>query len=365
MRLLINAVTVSPRSPGNWAHLSNLLGGWQAADTGDRILLATNTSFPARLESALSGFVEVHRSRLGRPGMLVTQHVRLERLANRFRADAVLNATPVAASLVPVRAPQVTVVHDIRHTVQPEEFRRHQILYRDLVYGRSIRQSDAVIAVSESTRDHLARELGLARERIRVVPHGADHVDRWARSEPGTHGIAFAHWSNKRPEVAVQAWALVRDSVPGFDRRLEVVGVDPGMRPMLESSVAEPRLDGLVRLNGYLPDLLYQRLFSAASVVLLPSTLEGFGLPVVEGMRLGIPVVVSVDAGARDAGGDAAIYAPGDAESFAAQCERLFTDPGWREEVVARGREHAASFTWAATALKTRAVLEEVVSTRE
>jgi glycosyltransferase involved in cell wall biosynthesis len=363
MRFLINAVTVSPRSPGNWAHLYNLLQGWSAAQTSDRILLASNASFPEDVEDSLADLIDVHRAGSRRLGMLVTQHVRLDRLARRFRADAVLNATPVAAALVPVRAPQATIVHDIRHTVRPEEFRRRQIVYRDLVYGRSIRGSDAVIAVSESTRDHLVRELGIPHERIHVVRHGADHVDRWVRGEPGTHGIAFAHWSNKRPDVAVHAWAILRDSVPGFDRPLEIVGVGPDVRQVLASSIADRGLEGLVRMHGYLPDPNYQRLFSSAAVVLLPSTLEGFGLPVIEGLRLGIPVVVSVEAGAEEAGGDAAIYASGDAQSFAAECARLFADDAWRDQVVARGRGHAASFTWTGTALATRAVLEEVVPT--
>ena len=363
MRFLLNAVTVSPRSPGNWAHLYNLLQGWSAAQTSDRILLAANASFPRDVEDSLADLVEVHRTGGGRVGMLMTQHVRVDRLARRFRADAVLNATPVASALVPVRLPQATIVHDIRHTVRPSEFRRRQIVYRDLVYGRSIRGSEAVIAVSESTREHLVRELRVPRERIHVVWHGADHVDRWVRGEPGTHGIAFAHWSNKRPQVAVHAWALLRDAVPGFDRRLEIVGVGPDVRPALTASIADHGLEELVRMHGYLSDPDYQRLFSSAAVVLLPSTLEGFGLPVIEGLRLGIPVVVSGGAGAEEAGGDAAIYAAGDAESFATECARLFADDAWRDEVVARGREHAASFTWRATALATRRVLEGVVPT--
>jgi glycosyltransferase involved in cell wall biosynthesis len=360
MRILINAVTVSPRSPGNWAHLCNLLEGWKASESPDQILLAANASFPEDLEASLSSFLEVHRSPLGRPGMLVTQHTRIDHLAKAFRAQAVLNATPVAPMIVPVRAPQVTVVHDIRHTVQPAEFRRYQIVYRDVVYLRSIRKSDAVIAVSESTREHLVRELGLDPERIRVVRHGADHVDRWPRGEPGRYGIAFAHWSNKRPEVAVETWARLREADPGFDRGLEIVGAGSGVRPQLESAIAAHRLEDLVRLHAHLPDLAYQQLFSSASIVLLPSTLEGFGLPVIEGLRLGIPVVVTEGAGAGEAGGDAAIYAPGDAESFARECARLFDDDAWRADVVARGRAYAESFTWANAALETRAVLEAV-----
>jgi len=360
MRLLVNAVTVSRRSPGNWAHLRNLLEGWSAAGTSDRVLLAAHPSFPDELEESLSGLVEVRRSRFGRPGMLMTQHVSLNRLAQRFRADAVLNATPVAATLVSVRAPQVTVVHDIRHTVRPGEFSRHQIVYRDVVYRRSIRRSDAIIAVSTSTRDHLVGELGLAAERIRVVPHGADHVDRWEQAAHGTHAIVFAHWSNKRPELAVRAWEILRDSTPDFDRRLEIVGAGDDTRRALASMA--PPLNGLVRVHGYLPDSAYQRLFSGAAVVLMPSTLEGFGLPVIEGLRLGIPVVVSEEAEAREAGGDAAIYAHGDAESFAAECSRLFADEVWREQVIARGRAHAATFTWTRSALATRAVLEEAIS---
>ena len=81
MRVLINAVTVSPRSTGNWAHLCNLLRGWSSAGTSDRILLVAHPSFPVGMEASLAGFVDVRRARLGRMGMLLTQHVRLDRPA--------------------------------------------------------------------------------------------------------------------------------------------------------------------------------------------------------------------------------------------------------------------------------------------
>ncbi len=357
MRVLINAVTVSPRAPGNWSHLCNLLRGWKAAETSDHILVAAHPSFPHEVEVELSGLVEIRRTGLGRFGLLLTQHARLDAFARRFPAHVVLNATPVGATLVPVRRPQVTVVHDMRHIVQPEEFSRTQMMYREFVYHRSIRESDAVIAISERTRRDVVNSLHVSPARVHVVAHGADHVDDWARGAGGTHAVAFAHWSNKRPDIAVRVWAMLRDSMPGFQRRLEIVGAHGDLRADLEALIRGLRLGDIVRLNGYLPDTAYQALFSSASVVLFPSTLEGFGLPVIEGLRLGIPVIASAGAGIEYAGGDAALYAAGDAESFATVCRRLFTDDGWRQEVVDRGVGHASGFTWKATALATRTVL--------
>jgi len=297
--------------------------------------------------------------------VLFAQHVGLAGMARRFDVDAVLNTTPVAATLVSVRRPQVTIVHDLRHAVHPEEFSRSEAYYRRLVYHRSIRRSDAVVAISESTRDHVVRELHLAPQDVAVVALGADHVDQWARGVGGSHAVTFAHWSNKRPELAVRAWAILRSGIPGFATRLEVVGVPPGARIGLESLARRFALEGLVRLHGRLPDAEYQRMFTGASVVLLPTSLEGFGLPVIEAQRLGIPVVASAGVGIEAAGGAAAVYAPGDAESFASECRRLFTDDAWRRLVVARGVEHASAYTWKATALATRRIIMEAVRARE
>lgn len=366
MRVLINAVTVSRTATGNWTYLRGLLGGWQALGGSDRLLVVAHPTFPEADEAALSAVAEVRRTAGGRAQRALTQHTRLDGLARTFAAHAVLNATPVAAAIVPVRRAQATVVHDIRHAVRPQEFGRLQLTYRRLVYNRTIRRSTVVIASSESSRADIERHFGLGPERLKMVPLAADHADAWRQAgPPGSHAVAFAQWSNKRPDVALRAWALLRDSTPGFDRRLDVIGARGQLRAELEQLAAGLALDGLVRFHGYLPDDDYERLFATAALILVPSTLEGFGLPVLEGMRLGIPVVASAGAGIEQAGGSAALYAEaGNAEAFAAHCHRLLTDEAHRRAVVAGALTHAAGYTWRSTAQATRAVLREAALRR-
>jgi glycosyltransferase involved in cell wall biosynthesis len=332
------------------------------------LLVLAHPSFPAELDAELDGFAQVRRARGGRVRRVLEQQLLTWPLARRFRAQAVFNAALSGAFLGVGGLPEVSMAHDVRHAVRAGEFPPVERLYRCAVYNRTIRRSVLLTCGGAGTRDAMFERMLADPSRVRVIPLGADHVDRWRRGPKGRHGVAFAHWVNKRPQTAIRAWGALRSRAvrnperATFDRPLDIVGASAQEAPRLAALAAAEGVDDLVRIHGRLPDDAFQELLSGAAVLLLPSTLEGFGIPVIEAMRLGIPVVASARAGIEQAGGDAALYADGDdPAAFAAQCGRLFADEVLAAEVIRRGHERAACATWAATARSTRAAVHDAV----
>jgi glycosyltransferase involved in cell wall biosynthesis len=359
LRVLVNAASMGTTTGGAWAYLEEILRAWVKGFPRDVLALNVHPSFPAALEHDLGPRAHVHRGNDRRVALVLSQHALTARRARAFAADAVFNATLSAPLLGTGKLPQVTMAHDIRHVERPQEFGLLARRYRGIVYDRAIRRSEILTCGSSSTRQAIIERFDVHPSRVRAVPLGADHVDRWRRGPKGTHGVAFAHWSNKRPETAIGAWADLNGG-GGFDRELHIVGASPATRQRLVALAHEKGVSDLVRVRGRLPNAEFQELLSGAAVVLLPSTLEGFGIPVVEAMRLGVPVVVSAGAGMEQAGGSAVLYAdPDSPAAFAAHCRRLWADDSYHDAVVRAGIAHASGYTWATTAAATRAAVSE------
>jgi glycosyltransferase involved in cell wall biosynthesis len=365
MRILVDATGVNDGGGGICTYFLGLLAGWAQAGFDDEWCIVGMRNLPRAVDDLIGrGTVVRH----GNPSVLpriLTQQVVLPATPwrRRWRPDVFLAMTPVIP-MVPGRAPTVATVYDLRSLRCPEEFGALNRGYRRLAYRHGLTKADGLVAISAYAASEVAAMAPERRAVARVLTLGADHVDGWARPPAVSgQGITFAHWSNKRPDIAIRAWRLLHDGHPGFTGVLQVVGAPPAVRESLRSLAARLGLDSAVAVHGYLPESDYRAVFASSEVVVMPSSMEGFGLPVAEAQRLGIPVVASAVGGMTEAGGDAALYSiDGTAASFAHLCAEALFDGPRRRQLVADGYEHARGFLWRETAESVRAELERTLS---
>ena len=253
----------------------------------------------------------------------------------------------------------VTFVHDLAPLVEPAWYGRaygawHRTLLRALA-----RRARLLLAPSAATRDQLLELLGVDPRRTAVVPLGVD-PELGARADPerlrARLGLARPYVLAVGTDVARKNIGLLERAAPLLAQAgLEAV-VAGGARAYM-SAEGGPATPALRRL-GFVAEGDLPSLYAGAAAFALPSLYEGFGLPCLEAMACGTPVVTTPRGGLPEACGDAALYAqPDDVEGFARACVAAATDATERERLIAAGAQRARTLTWDATARAVDAAL--------
>jgi glycosyltransferase involved in cell wall biosynthesis len=249
--------------------------------------------------------------------------------------------------------------------------------YRQMNYPRSARVADAIIINSESLRSEIQRYLKVDERKLRLIYEAVDH-DLFkpgdagaARAAVAAHGVTkpfvlfvSSLWQYKNCDGLLRAWAVARHALP--DRQLVVVGAgrDEKYLASLRALAAELGIAGDVVFVGGIPLEQTVDFYRAADLFVYPSLNETFGLPILEAMACGCPVVTSdVSAMPETAGGAAVLADPKDPASIArAIVEAASPD---RDRLRDLGLARAAQFTWGATAAATLDVYREAAELRQ
>jgi glycosyltransferase involved in cell wall biosynthesis len=274
---------------------------------------------------------------------------------------------------VPVllRGPVVATCHDLEPLRHPELF-SSPIVWFYRLFAQGLRRASHVITVSASTAHDVEQLLGIPPDRITPIHHGVDDRftpaadDEKARCRavydlPATYvcyvGNTMPHKNLPR---LIEAMALVVRHRP--DASLMLVGAPDKYRPAVEAAVERFGLQRAVRFLGRVPEADLPAIMSAAAVFAFPSLYEGFGLPVLEAMACGTPVVTSTRASLPEVVGDAAATVdPLDSSGLAEQILRLIEDPGEAARLREAGLRRARAFTWRRCALEHLAVYRKVL----
>ncbi len=239
----------------------------------------------------------------------------------------------------------VVTLHDLHFERDPAVMSIVDRLTFKAVVPRSARRAERVIAVSERTKRDAIALYGLSPEKITVVPHG---VDPAFSPGNGPHGgyllFVGAVQARKDPLAAAEAAAAV--GLP-----LVVAG------PEKEAALANELRARGVDVRGWVDRQQLVELYRGAGAVLLPSRYEGFGMPVLEAMASGVPVVLSGDEALREVAGDAGAYAVRD--DLAGAVRLVLAE---RERFVRAGLERASVFTWERTARLTVEVYRDALA---
>ncbi len=268
----------------------------------------------------------------------------------------------------------VLTVHDLIPLLVPDTVSTAYRWQFRLWLARSLQIADAVICVSDRTRLDLLARFRLETEKLHVVHLGVDHVDAVPAPTPDEETsirsfalperfVLYASALDARKNAGLLLEACRELKGRGEPVTLVLAGQRWFGSGSVERTVESMRAAGVdIRLLGYQPEAVLYSLMRRATVFVLPSRYEGFGLPPLEAMRLGTPVLVS-DAGALpEVCGDAARYFhPDHAPGLADLLSSVLVSKAERERLSQAGRERAARFTWAETARKTTDVYRKVL----
>jgi glycosyltransferase involved in cell wall biosynthesis len=287
-------------------------------------------------------------------------HAGLPLLALRHRAAAVFQPVNTASAWAP--CPQVVTVHDLSFERFPEHFPGPFLRYVRWTVRLTARRATLILADSRATADDLVELYGVARERIRVVYPGVGPVPAGERPrEPLVLHVGELGRRKRIPEL-IEAFGRYRAAAPADPPpcRLAIVGAS-GPDEAEIRALAE-RADG-VDFLGYVDDAALDDLYRRATLVVYASAYEGFGLPIVEAMLRGTPVLAARNSSLPEAGGPLCHYLDDVApEPFARRLLELLAD---REALLAgadRRREHALTFDWAQSAEALTGALRDALS---
>jgi glycosyltransferase involved in cell wall biosynthesis len=265
------------------------------------------------------------------------------------RPDLFFAPSHVVPFLAPGRT--LTVVHDLAFERLPAAYRAFDRWYLRRTTRWALRRCPVLLTVSESTRADLAELYGVDPARVVVVPPGVTpaparlQVRRARLAELGIEGPFALHVGRVEARKNQTAALAAVERIPG----LTLVSAGPVADPDLAARLAA---SGRVRVLGLVAAGDLELLYRTAAALVFPSLYEGFGLPVLEAMQRGLPVVTVRASSLPEAGGEAALYAaaPDDVDGLAAGLRAAIEDPARRRRLVLAGRRQAARFSWERTA---------------
>ena len=263
-----------------------------------------------------------------------------------------LDAVHHLGGRIPARtgSPVAVTVHDLQPLDHPEHFSVAKRAYLGRALPRSIRRADVVVTVSDAVARQVVERFAVPPERVAVVSSGVSAADRPSiPGEPSTILYPAVTHPHKRHVLLIEAFHLLAARHP--TARLLLTGgagrAEADVRRVIDAGPHADRIDRVGRIPA---DALAEAL-AAASVVAFPSSYEGFGIPVVEAMAAGVPVLVSGGTPAADlVGGGSVVSAVAGPDRWANELERLLVDDRHRRLLVEAGRQGATAHTWEASA---------------
>jgi glycosyltransferase involved in cell wall biosynthesis len=327
-----------------------------------------------RRDSSANGLIS---RGLGTVASLLWTHAYLPRLVGKIHVD-LLHAPAFIAPATATPCPVVVTVHDITYLLFPSHFSRWWVTYMQMVMPPAMRSAAAIICGSEHSKRDIATTYSIAPGKVHVVPYGVDHerfhpgvtLDRgWAdslgiRAGYVLHVGSFSY--RKNIPTLLRAIARLRSKGKWENRQL-VLGGSPdvsmkGAHEVFET-IQKLGLNSVV-LTGHIPEQHIPGLYAGAAALVIPSLYEGFGLPVLEAMAAGTPVVASNTSSLPEvAAGAAFLVPPEDELALTAAIEDVLENRATADELRRNGLERARQFSWQRTAEETVAVYRTSVST--
>lgn len=365
MKIGVNTLFLIPgQVGGSETYLREILKQWHRADLPHEFVVFTQNENHAALSERFAAsnwtFIHCPFNAENRFARIIREQTELVRKANRAEIEA-LWSPGYTAPLLGTRFPQVVSMLDMQYKSFPEDLSWLARRTTDLLVNGGVRRCQKILAISEFSKREILQYTKAQPDQIHTTLLAADHAFRPAES-PSTEAPYFLCVGNTYPhkfiDLAVRAFAKLEKEIP---HRLRIIGRSRRGEDAYQAAVQQLSDPARVERVSGLSRREIVGAYQHATALLFPSQYEGFGLPVLEALSCGTPVVTTRSGSIPEVGGDLALYAEPDEDALAQTMRELLAkEQNLRVELRSRGPEWTETFSWTKTANQTLAVLQEL-----
>jgi len=379
LRIVVDTRRVSDFGIGTY--IRNLICSLAKIDTSNFYTLITSQPSVPEFAGLPANFSAALFQRKSKSGL-----AQLGYSAFLRRIDADLFHIPLNAVPLWMPKPYLVTIHDMSTLLFAKES-GYQNSLRRFYLRRGLLRADRVMAVSSATRHDVVSVLGIPPSRIRVVYNAPDSVfcpltgpsgaaayppeiqlilERYRIHYPFLLYVGRTNPQKNIPKL-VEAFAVLRGEIQEYERyrdlRLIIIGDEISHNPALRQAVIQSRMEGSVRFLGFVPIDTLRAFYQSASAFVFPSLYEGFGLPPLEAMACGTPVVCSSVSSLPEVVGDAVMTVnPENVFDIARGVREVLLDFELRARLIGMGFEQVRKFSWDRTAMQVLQAYEEIAS---
>jgi glycosyltransferase involved in cell wall biosynthesis len=373
MHIGINTLSVVPgETGGGETYLVSLLHALISQGDANRYTLFTTAQNRSLFDTGRANCecIEVavsHRPTIRR---VLYEHILLPRLVKKSGVDVLFS--PGNAGIPVKNCAQVVCIQSMLYSLMPAETGWFRVQYFKRIVPWSVRHADMVIAVSQDTRERIMAATGVCGEKVRLIHEGVDSAMQRPEqaqidAELSSHGLDAGYIlfvstlkPYKNADKLIRAVARVKQA-RGQICPVIMIGRDPlGLQPGLKALAEDLNVAEDIRFLGRIDHHRLPCLYGGASMFVFPSAIETFGLPVLEAMACGTPVIGSNCTAVPEIVGDAGIVVdPTDIGEMASAIGQLLDSGELRSDMRAKGLQHVKSFTWERAAQETHDVFAE------
>jgi glycosyltransferase involved in cell wall biosynthesis len=372
VRIAIDAHSVGARLGGNETYAINLIEALAEIDQSNQYTLyVTKPQAIDRFADRWPNF-QVRQTLPHTP--LVRIPLTLSRELRRCPVD-VLHVQYTAPPFAP--CPVVATIHDLAFEHLPETFNRRSWMQLRLTVRRTARTATRIITVSEYSRQDIIKTYGIAADRITVTPEAAAETFVRVTDESNLQKVRENYGIDqdyilslcsiqprKNLVRLIEAYSLLRRLHPeGKLPQLVLAGKRGWLDNETWRAAQADKVSPAIRFTGYVADEHLNALYSGATCFVYPSYFEGFGLPILEAMKCGAPVIAGDRTSIPEVAGEAALlFDPFDTSSLVEALKRVLNDSEFRRTLSARGLQRASEFHWKTTARLTLTAYENAAA---
>ncbi|MFZ6017750.1 MAG: glycosyltransferase family 4 protein [Nitrospirota bacterium] len=374
MRIGINAIfLVAGEGGGIERYLRGLLKGLASIDKKNEYIVFGNRDNAGTFGLA-DNFREIVSpvSARVRPAKILWEQFVLPSQLKKEKVDVVLSVGNIAPKIS--FCPSIVIIYDLISFLHPENFSLSERLALRYLLHRTAKSADRIITVSESSRNGIMKWLGVPEDKISVIYGGYDEnlredtinanrvKDRFGIKNRFIFCVASTR-KYKNLDGLVKAYNILKKKYD-IAHKLVLAGHKDRYYEELQKIIKVSNLENVVIFTGFLQDDELLSLYSLADIFVYPSFYEGFGLPILEAMASGTPVVVSNMTSIPEVVGDAGLlFDPHNIDEMAEKIYSAIKNKDLRKVLISKGFERVKEFTWERTAEKVLGVINSVVKT--